>query len=95
VFGCPLLSVLANYYGIKSILMVGTLGYLPYSVSLYLNNRYGIEWFVIVGAVTCEISASALWASEGAIALGYPQVKDRGKFSKLSVRLTFKPTNLC
>jgi hypothetical protein len=48
---------------------------------LYTNNRYGTEWFVLFGGATCGIAASALWASEGAIALGYADVKDRGKFS--------------
>jgi len=83
VFGCPLFSILANKFGLKRVLIIGTLGYAPYSASLYVNNRYGTQWFVLFGGVTCGIAASALWASEGAIALGYPQVKDRGKFSKL------------
>ncbi|CZR56307.1 related to DUF895 domain membrane protein [Phialocephala subalpina] len=81
VFGCPLFSILANKFGLKNILIIGTLGYAPYSASLYVNNRYGTEWFVLFGGVTCGIAASALWASEGAIALGYPTVKDRGKFT--------------
>lgn len=89
VFGCPLFSVLSNKFGIKRVLILGTLGYAPYSASLYVNNRYGTEWFVLLGGVTCGVAASALWASEGAIALGYPQVKDRGKFSKRS-RLSFR-----
>ena len=81
VFGCPLFSVLANKFGLKNTLILGCLGYAPYSASLYVNNRYGTEWFVIFGGVTCGIAASALWASEGAIALGYPTVGDRGKFT--------------
>ncbi|KAL1651405.1 hypothetical protein SLS58_000745 [Diplodia intermedia] len=81
VFGCSVFSILANKYGLKSILILGTLGYAPYSASLYVNNRYGTEWFVLFGGATCGIAASALWASEGAIALGYADVKDRGKFT--------------
>lgn len=80
-FGCPIFSVLANKFGLKYTLMFGTLGYAPYSAALYVNNRYGTEWPVLLGGVTCGIGASALWASEGAIALGYPQVNDRGKFT--------------
>lgn len=83
VFGCSFFSIMANKFGLKKILILGTLGYAPYSAALYVNNRYGTEWFVLFGGATCGIAASALWASEGAIALGYPQVKDRGKFSKL------------
>lgn len=81
VFGCSIFSILANKFGLKNILIIGTLGYAPYSASLYVNNRYGTEWFVLFGGATCGIAASALWASEGAIALGYGGVKDRGKFS--------------
>ncbi|KAK3352731.1 major facilitator superfamily domain-containing protein [Lasiosphaeria hispida] len=81
VFGCSLFGILANKIGIKTVLIIGTLGYAPYSASLYVNNRYGTEWFVLFGGATCGIAASALWASEGAIALGYGDVKDRGKFT--------------
>ncbi|KAL4739213.1 major facilitator superfamily domain-containing protein [Aspergillus similis] len=79
VFGCPLFSILANRYGLRRVLILGTLGYAPYSASLYVNNRYGTEWFVLFGGATCGIAASALWSSEGAIALGYGGVRDRGK----------------
>lgn len=81
VFGCSLFGALANKIGLKTVLIIGTLGYAPNSASLYVNNRYGTEWLVLFGGATCGIAASALWASEGAIALGYGNVKDRGKFS--------------
>ena len=81
-FGCTGFGILANKIGLKKVLIFGTLGYAPYSASLYVNNRYGTEWFVLFGGVTCGIGASALWATEGAIALGYGDIKDRGKFSK-------------
>ncbi|KAF5562966.1 DUF895 domain-containing protein [Fusarium phyllophilum] len=81
VFGCSIFSILANKIGLKWVLVIGTLGYAPYSAALYTNNRYGVEWFVLFGGATCGIAASALWASEGAIALGYGDVKDRGKFT--------------
>ncbi|KAK4448320.1 major facilitator superfamily domain-containing protein [Podospora aff. communis PSN243] len=81
VFGCSLFSILANKIGLKKVLIIGTLGYAPYSASLYVNNRYGVEWFVLFGGATCGIAASALWAAEGGLALGYADVKDRGKFT--------------
>ncbi|KAH9428727.1 hypothetical protein MCOR02_011272 [Pyricularia oryzae] len=81
VFGCAVFSALANKFGLKAILIVGTLGYAPYSASLYMNNRYGVEWFVLLGAALCGISASALWAAEGAIAVGYPLVHERGLYA--------------
>ena len=84
-FGCSIFSIFANRFGLRRILIIGTLGYAPYSAALYVNNRYGVEWFVLFGGVTCGIAASALWASEGAIALGYPSVEDRGKFSMCTI----------
>ncbi|KAH7146259.1 major facilitator superfamily domain-containing protein [Dactylonectria macrodidyma] len=81
VFGCSLFGILANKIGLKWVLVIGTFGYAPYSAALYVNNRYGVEWFVLFGGATCGIAASALWASEGAIALGYAGVGDRGKFT--------------
>jgi MFS family permease len=93
VFGCPLFSILANRYGLRRVLILGTLGYAPYSASLYVNNRYGTEWFVLFGGVTCGIAASALWSSEGAIALGYGGVGDRGKYSTFLAH-TSMPTRL-
>ncbi|KAF4822725.1 UNC93-like protein [Colletotrichum siamense] len=81
VFGCSIFAILANKIGLKNVLIIGTLGYAPYSASLYVNNRYGVEWFVLFGGATCGIAASALWASEAAISLGYADIKDRGKFT--------------
>ena len=82
VFGCTIFGILANRIGVKKVLIIGTLGYAPYSASLYVNNRYGTEWFVLFGGAICGVAASALWASEGAIALGYGDIKDRGKFGE-------------
>ncbi|PGH04808.1 hypothetical protein GX51_03294 [Blastomyces parvus] len=80
-FGCTIFGVLGNRYGLRKVLIFGTLGYAPYSAALYVNNRYGTEWFVLFGGVTCGLAASALWAAEGAIAIAYPTVKDRGKMT--------------
>jgi hypothetical protein len=82
VLSCSLFEILSNKIGIKTVLIIGTLGYAPYPASLYVNHRYGTEWFVLFGGVTCGIAVSPLWASEGAITLGYADIKDRGKFSE-------------
>ncbi|KAK1997667.1 MFS general substrate transporter [Colletotrichum falcatum] len=81
VFGCSFFAIMANKVGLKTVLVIGTLGYASYSASMYVNNRYGVEWFVLFGGATCGIAASALWAAEGAIALGYADIQDRGKFT--------------
>lgn len=83
IFGCTLAGGLSNKIGLRWTLVLGTLGYPFYSASLYVNNRYGTEWFVLSGAVTCGLSASCLWASEAAIVLGYPEHRKRGRYTAL------------
>ncbi|KAH9996638.1 hypothetical protein F4779DRAFT_186349 [Xylariaceae sp. FL0662B] len=79
VVSCWLTSGAVKYIGIKGALFVGTIGYAPYGAGLYLNNRYGVEWLVIVGAAFCGISAGIFWAAEAAIAIAYPEPRNRGR----------------
>ncbi|KAI2629224.1 MFS general substrate transporter [Hypomontagnella submonticulosa] len=79
VISCWLTSGVVRYIGINGALFVGTIGYAPYSAGLYLNNRYGVEWLVIVGAAFCGISAGIFWAAEAAIAIAYPEPRNRGR----------------
>ncbi|KZF18927.1 hypothetical protein L228DRAFT_286164 [Xylona heveae TC161] len=78
VFFSPISAILGNRLNIKWILVFGTLGFAPYSAALYCNSVYGTEWFLLFGAVTCGFSAAALWTSEAAIGVGYPELKNRG-----------------
>ncbi|GAA6051581.1 hypothetical protein JCM3770_003482 [Rhodotorula araucariae] len=86
--GCITAPVLVNKLGVKTTLILGSLGWSVYTASLYQNNRYGTEWFVILGAVVCGISAGFYWASEGAILLSYPEPHLRARM--LAVWLFFK-----
>lgn len=79
VVSCWFTSAVVRYIGIKGALFVGTIGYAPYSAGLYLNNRYGVEWLVLVGAAFCGISAGIFWAAEAAIAIAYPEPRNRGR----------------
>ncbi|KAI1391608.1 MFS general substrate transporter [Hypoxylon trugodes] len=79
IISCWLTSSIVRYIGINGALFVGTIGYAPYSAGLYLNNRYGVEWLVIVGAAFCGISAGIFWAAEAAIAIAYPEPHNRGR----------------
>ncbi|KAI1407304.1 MFS general substrate transporter [Hypoxylon sp. FL1857] len=79
LFGAPL----ANRIGLSWTLFLGAVGYPLYSAGLYTNNRYGNVWFVLVGAVACGFSAGLFWASEGAIALGYPEPGKRGRYMNI------------
>jgi MFS family permease len=79
IVSCWFTSSLVKYIGIKGALVVGTVGFAPYSAGLYLNNRFGVEWLVLVGAALCGISAGVFWASEAAIAIGYAEPAKRGR----------------
>ncbi|KAL4879726.1 MFS general substrate transporter [Aspergillus karnatakaensis] len=79
LFGGPI----ANRIGLAWTLFLGAVGYPVYSAGLYTNNRFGNEWLVLVGAVTCGISAGLFWASEGAVALGYPEPGKRGRYMNI------------
>ncbi|OJJ85393.1 uncharacterized protein ASPGLDRAFT_123992 [Aspergillus glaucus CBS 516.65] len=79
LFGGPI----ANRIGLNWTLLLGAVGYPIYSAALYTNNRYGNEWFVLVGAVACGLSAGLFWASEGAVALGYPEPAKRGRYMNI------------
>ncbi|KFZ24281.1 hypothetical protein V502_01240 [Pseudogymnoascus sp. VKM F-4520 (FW-2644)] len=80
VLSCFFSSVVVRVIGIKWTLIVGTMGYAPYAAGLYTNNRYGNEWFVILGAALCGLSAGIFWMAEAAIALSYPEPYNQGKF---------------
>ncbi|UZJ55595.1 hypothetical protein CBS101457_004915 [Exobasidium rhododendri] len=77
--GCILAGGLCNVIGTKWTLMIGVVFYTPYASSLYCNNRFGTEWYVLFGAALCGIGASMFWASEAAIGVGYPGEAERGR----------------
>lgn len=79
VVSCYLSSALVRYIGIKGALIFGTLGYAPFAAGLYVNNRYGNEWLVLLGAALCGISAGVFWMAEAAIAIAYPEPWNRGR----------------
>jgi len=77
--GCFLAGGVSNKLTAKWTLFIGAAFYTPYAAGLYCNNRYGNEWFLLLGAALCGIGASLLWASEAAIAVGYPEAEKRGR----------------
>ncbi|ORX51545.1 MFS general substrate transporter [Hesseltinella vesiculosa] len=87
-FFCLFGSVASSKIGLKWSLVIGTIGFPVYSAGLYLNNRYGVEWLVLLGAALCGISAGLFWNTEGAIALGYSRPEKRGKY--LNIWLIFR-----
>ncbi|TIA31133.1 MFS general substrate transporter [Aureobasidium pullulans] len=80
VLTCFFSSVVVRWVGVKWALIIGTLGYCPYAAGLYVNNRYGDGWFVLLGAALCGLSAGIFWSVEAAIALAYPEPHNQGRF---------------
>lgn len=80
VLTCFFSSVIVRWIGVKWALIIGTLGYCPYAAGLYVNNRYGDGWFVLLGAALCGLSAGVFWSVEAAIALAYPEPHNQGRF---------------
>lgn len=78
--GCTLAGGVANKITPKWTLFIGAAFYTSYAAGLYCNNRFGNQWFMLLGAGLCGVGASMLWASEAAIAVGYPEQAKRGKY---------------
>lgn len=82
---CLLGAPIANRIGLKWALVIGATGYPLYSAGLYTNDRFGNVWFVLVGSAACGISAGLYWATEGAIAIGYPEPEKRARYLNIWV----------
>ena len=85
--GCFIAGGVTNKITAKWTLFIGAAFYTPYAAGLYCNNRYGNEWFLLLGAALCGIGASLLWASEAAIAVGWPEAEKRGRYVRRPYRL--------
>lgn len=57
---CPVFAVSSTRWNLKWTLVIGTLGYAPWSASLYTNSKYGTQWFMLFGAVLCGISVGVI-----------------------------------
>ncbi|BEI88960.1 uncharacterized protein CcaverHIS019_0203220 [Cutaneotrichosporon cavernicola] len=85
LYGCMTVTCflgpwITNLIGFKLTLAFGSIGYPLYAAGLYVNNRFGSQWFVYFGAVACGISAGFFWSIEGAVACGYPEEHKRGRY---------------
>ncbi|GAA6062493.1 hypothetical protein JCM10212_001866 [Sporobolomyces blumeae] len=83
-----LTSTITKYIGVRWTLFFGGAGYAPYAAGLYCNNRFGNEWFLLLGAALCGISAGTFWGIEAAVAMSYPEPKNAGRF--LGTWLSFR-----
>lgn len=59
-----LASTIMDLVGVNFALFLGGVGFAPYCAGLYCNVVYGTEWFVLLGAAFCGLSAGLFWAIE-------------------------------
>ncbi|GAA5872122.1 hypothetical protein JCM16303_000986 [Sporobolomyces ruberrimus] len=80
VVTCYFGSTITNKIGYRWSVVLGTLGFFPYATGLYENKMKGTEWLVLFGAVCCGASAGLFWSVEGAMVMGYPEPRKRGRY---------------
>lgn len=82
IFTSWLTSSLIALTSVPIALAIGTTGYSVYAGGLYLSTKTdgSTTWLVIVGAAACGISAGWFWSTEGAVALSYPEAKNKAKY---------------
>ncbi|GAA5872244.1 hypothetical protein JCM1840_004107 [Sporobolomyces johnsonii] len=80
VVTCLLAGTITNKISYRWAVVLGTAGYAPYAAGLYLNKIRGTVWLVIFGSACCGLSAGLFWGVEGAIMMGYPEARKRGRY---------------
>ncbi|KAJ4313544.1 hypothetical protein N0V84_009362 [Fusarium piperis] len=88
--GSIFVGAICNTITPKWTLVAGTLGYVPYAAGFYVVDKYGKDWLLLFGSVTCGLSACFLWVASGAILLGYPEENRKG----IAISIKFALQNL-
>ncbi|KAH8900018.1 DUF895 domain protein [Thozetella sp. PMI_491] len=68
-----------NILGPRMTFSIGTTGYSLYVGSLWAFQVHGTRWFLILAGALLGVTASLLWAAQGAIMMSYPLEKDKGR----------------
>ncbi|KAG8164200.1 hypothetical protein KVR01_006118 [Diaporthe batatas] len=68
-----------NMLGPRLTLSIGTTGYALYIGSLWAFQVHGTRWFLILAGGILGVTASLLWAAQGAIMMAEPLEKDKGR----------------
>ncbi|CAG9942430.1 unnamed protein product [Clonostachys rosea f. rosea IK726] len=85
--GSPIVGAVCGWLTPKWTLVIGTLGYAPYAAGFFVVDKYGQEWLLLFGSVTCGLSACFLWVASGAIFMGYPEEHRKGLATSLKFML--------
>ncbi|GAA6026885.1 hypothetical protein JCM8097_005933 [Rhodosporidiobolus ruineniae] len=76
---CIFAPVIINQFNLRWTLSIASCTYSLYAASLYVNSKNGNEWFLILANVLNGIGGGLYYCSEGAIVVGYPEEKRRGR----------------
>ncbi len=69
-----------NYFGLRTSLCFGSIGYAAYAASLWCYNRTGNEPFVIFGGAWCGLSAAFLCTAERTGVIAYAPEDKKGLY---------------
>ncbi|EIM90905.1 MFS general substrate transporter [Stereum hirsutum FP-91666 SS1] len=79
LFGGPLI----NRLGVKWSLALGAMAFPLNGSSLYVNSKYGIQWYLIFGHAVSGLGTGLWYVAEAAIILSYPEPGRRGRYLAL------------
>lgn len=71
---------IANRIGLRLTLGIGGFGYFLYICSILSYNHNGNAGFLIFAGALLGFCAAMLWTAQGAIMMGYPSERSKGKY---------------
>lgn len=73
-------GTIANWLGLRITLCFGGIGYFLYVAALFSYEKNGNVGFVVFAGALLGCCAGCLWTAQGAIMMGYPDERQKGKF---------------
>ncbi|KAL6835691.1 major facilitator superfamily domain-containing protein [Trichoderma sp. SZMC 28015] len=77
---CFVAPACLNYFGLRTTLCAGGIGYAAYAASLWCFNHTGNVPFVIFGGCWCGLSAALLWCAEGTAITSFASENKKGLY---------------
>jgi MFS family permease len=74
IFGGPLASRL----GVRTLLIFGAATFSINGSSYYVNLKYKVQWWFVLGRTIYGLGFGAWYVAEAAIILSYPEEQKRG-----------------
>lgn len=77
---CFVAPACLNYFGLRTTLCAGGIGYASYAASLWCYNHTANVPFVIFGGCWCGLSAAFLWCAEGTAITSFASEDKKGMY---------------